>query len=126
MHMSTAPLITIFVRHSADCKYAGDEFSKRCNCRKHLRWSHEGKQRRRKAGTRSWSEAEAVKSRILAQLTGQAPPDTPAEGVALDSALEVFNADKANQGLTSDIQGRYTRELARLKSFCEGQGVFTV
>ena len=27
--MSTAPLITIFVRHSANCKYIGDEF---CKC----------------------------------------------------------------------------------------------
>ena len=26
------PIITIFVRHSADCKYAGDEFEKRCRC----------------------------------------------------------------------------------------------
>jgi len=29
-----APLITIFVRHSADCKYMGDEFCKRCKCKK--------------------------------------------------------------------------------------------
>jgi len=27
--MSTTPLVTIFVRHSTDCKYAGDEFCKR-------------------------------------------------------------------------------------------------
>jgi hypothetical protein len=33
--MSTAPVITIFVRHSADCKYYGEEFYKKCNCRKH-------------------------------------------------------------------------------------------
>ena len=43
--MST-PLITIFVRHSTidgkPCKYAGDEFSKRCDCRKHLRWTANG------------------------------------------------------------------------------------
>lgn len=32
-----APLITIFVRHSPDCKYVGDEFGKRCKCKKHLR-----------------------------------------------------------------------------------------
>jgi hypothetical protein len=34
-----APLITIFVHHSPDCNYAGDKFSKRCDCRKHFRWS---------------------------------------------------------------------------------------
>jgi len=27
---STAPVITIFVRHSEDCKYKGDEFCRRC------------------------------------------------------------------------------------------------
>jgi hypothetical protein len=33
--MSTAPVITIFVRHGADCKYYGEEFYRKCNCRKH-------------------------------------------------------------------------------------------
>ena len=51
-------LITIFVRQSADCKYHGDEFCKQCNCRKHPRWTQNGVQHRRKAGTRSWGEAD--------------------------------------------------------------------
>src|SRR5438128_8391581 len=50
-----SPIITIFVRHSASCKYAGDEFEKRCRCPKHLRWSHERKQHRASAHTRSWA-----------------------------------------------------------------------
>jgi hypothetical protein len=29
--MSTAPVITIFVSHSSDCKYKGDEFAERAN-----------------------------------------------------------------------------------------------
>ncbi len=121
-----SPVITIFVRHSEDCKYAGDEFCKRCNCRKHLRWTHAGKQHRRKAGTRSWAEAEDRKRRLEDQLAGRTPTELPAEGVSLESALDVFKADKANQGFTADIQGRYARELSRLKSFCERQGVYTV
>ena len=40
--MSPAPTITIFVRHSTDCKYKGDEFYRRCNCRKHFRWFANG------------------------------------------------------------------------------------
>jgi hypothetical protein len=31
------PVITIFVRYTPGCMYAGDEFYRRCNCRKHLR-----------------------------------------------------------------------------------------
>ena len=54
--MST--VVTIFVRNSAACKYVGDEFHKGCRCRKHLRWSKDGKQYRITAGTRSWEGAE--------------------------------------------------------------------
>ncbi len=39
-----SPVVTVFVRHSPDCKYKGDETWKKCNCRKHLRWTHGGKQ----------------------------------------------------------------------------------
>jgi hypothetical protein len=66
-----APLITIFVRHAADCKYAGDEFCKRCNCHKHLRWSRNGKQYRRKSGSRTWAAAEDAKRRLEEELTGR-------------------------------------------------------
>jgi hypothetical protein len=34
----SSTIITIFVRHSKGCKYAYDEFAKRCDCRKHFRW----------------------------------------------------------------------------------------
>jgi len=37
--MGTTPVVAVYVRHSPDCKYKGDEYDKRCNCRKHLRWS---------------------------------------------------------------------------------------
>ena len=62
-----APLITIFVRHSQDCKYVGDEFCKRCRCNKHLRWSMHGKQYRKKTGSRSWAGAEDAAWNIMAQ-----------------------------------------------------------
>ncbi len=52
--MPAVPLIEIFVRHNADCERQGDERWKRCNCRKHLRWSCQGKQYRRSAKTRFW------------------------------------------------------------------------
>ena len=71
------PVITIFVRHSADCKYAGDEFEKRCRCPKHLRWSHERKQHRVSARTRSWPVAEDKKREIEDQLSGRTPEVKP-------------------------------------------------
>src|ERR1700719_2196735 len=123
--MST-PLITIYVRHSPGCKYAGDEFTKRCNCRKHLRWSQGKKQFRRKAGTRSWTEAEEVKAIIAAQLSGKPVPEE--RGKTIDAALTLFHADKLAQGWTAGVLGKYARELSRLQPWAQNQAppVFTV
>jgi integrase/recombinase XerD len=120
------PVVTIFVRHASDCRYAGDEFSKRCNCRKHFRWTLEGKQHRRKAGTRSWAEAEELKRDLEDQLAGRIPEGKPEPGRDIQAAIEVFIQDKRNQGITEKVVGKYTRELARLRVYCERQNVFTV
>lgn len=124
--MST-PIITIMVRHSKGCKYVGDESCKRCNCRKHLRWSLGGKQFRKPAGTRSWAEAEKAKDRVEAQLSGRPAPKDES-GFPLQEAIRLFRADKDNQGVTETVKGKYKRELDRLRKFCEGQRepVFTV
>jgi integrase/recombinase XerD len=122
--MST-PLITVFVRHAADCKYFGDEFSKRCNCRKHFRWTQNGKQQRRKANTRSWTEAEENKRRLEDELAGRFPEVKP-EGHSIQDSITVFLQDKTNQGITDKVIGKYTRELARLREYCERNKVYTV
>ncbi|HEX4783044.1 MAG TPA: integrase, partial [Candidatus Sulfotelmatobacter sp.] len=113
--MSAAPVITIFVRHTPGCKWAAEEFAKGCKCRKHFRWSHDGKQHRRKAGTRSWAEAEELKRKLEDQLAGRVPDVKPEqEGQRLiQDAIEVFLQDKKVQGVTDSVLGKYTRELAR-------------
>ena len=121
-----APLITIFVRHSGGCKYGGDEFTKRCNCKKHLRWTQNGKQHRLKTGSRSWAGAEEKKRELEAQLGGRADSAPSSPPRTLADAVEIFLADKKTQGITADVLGRYTRELARLRDFSERKGVFTV
>jgi len=117
-------LVTVFTRHAVGCKYEGNEFARRCDCRKHLRWTSGGKQHRKAAGTRSWAEAEKVKRSIEDQLDGRASEhkDAPKD---LGECIEVFIKDKRVQGLTKDGIGKYTRELARLKDFCKHQGVYT-
>ncbi len=121
-----APVITIFVRHSADCKYAGDEFTKRCQCKKHLRWTQNGKQFRRKTGQRSWAGAEDAKRDLEAQLTGRAPAPSADGGLLLDSAIDTFLASKAAQGLQGGVCDAYKRQLKRLRDFSEASGAFTV
>jgi site-specific recombinase XerD len=118
-------VITIFVRHSPDCKYRGDEFHKGCRCRKHFRWSQNGKQFRKTAGTRSWSEAEENKRRLEDSLAGRTPKQS-GEGRSIESAIEVFIQDKTNQGVTDKVLGKYTLELRRFKEYCATKNVFTV
>lgn len=85
------PLITIYVRHTPGCKYDGDEFTKRCDCRKHLRWSHNGTQHRRQAGTRSWAEAEKAKRQIEDSYASGSEP-TP---VKIERAVTIKDATNA-------------------------------
>ena len=123
--MST-PLITIFVRHTPGCKWAGEEFAKQCKCRKHLRWSHGGKQHRKQAGTRSWAEAEEVKRRLEAQFRGDTSAHDDAPAVLLRTALDSFIQNKQGQGISTDVTERNRRELSRFATFAESRGVFTV
>jgi integrase/recombinase XerD len=119
------PFITIFVRHTPGCKYAGDEFTKRCNCRKHFRWTQGGKQYRKQAGTRSWAEAEENKRALEDQLTGRQPaPETG--GLLLSAAITTFEANKEAQGVVKKVRQMYARELKRLREFSEGRGLLTV
>lgn len=124
--MST-PVVTIFVRHAAGCKYAGDEQARRCRCRKHLRWTANGKQHRMKAGTRSWEEAEDAKRRLVDQLTGKSDaPVTLPSPKTIDDAVRLFIAEKKIQGLTPDLIRKYELWLGRLQAHCESRGVYTV
>jgi integrase/recombinase XerD len=123
--MSTTTVITIFARHSPGCRYAGDEFAKSCRCRKHLRWSHAGTQHRKKAGTRSWAEAEEVKRRLESQLRGD-PIKIEEDAVSLRAALDSFIKNKEGQNISTDVVERNRREITRLTDFAENNGCFTV
>jgi integrase/recombinase XerD len=121
----TTPTVTIFVRHAAGCKYAGDEFTKRCTCRKHVRWTSDGEQHRRAAGTRSWTEAENFRRTIEDQFLGREHiSEKSANGVRDSVAL--FLQDKKLQGVTQGVMKKYTLELSRLTNFCNDNRIFTI
>jgi site-specific recombinase XerD len=120
-----APLVTIFVRHSEDCKYNGDESEKRCRCAKHLRWTANGKQHRRAARARSWAEAEEKKRELEDQLAGRTPT-LAKKGRLIEEAVKVFIQDKEVQGVSGGVVKKYTLELRRLREYCERKGVLTV
>jgi site-specific recombinase XerD len=125
--MTRPVVLTLFVRHAPKCKWAGDEFAKRCNCRKHFRWrASDGVQHRRAAGTRSWTEAEAIKRDLEDQLSGRTAPDAATTITQISDAVAVFLKDKQVQGISASAQGKYTRELARLVDHCAKQRVYAV
>lgn len=124
--MST-PIITVFVRHSEDCKYKHEEFSRRCDCRKHFRWTQNGKQYRRKAGTRSWGEAEEIKRQLQDELAGRTPEANPENNIrTVSDAVSLFITDKKVQGVSDGVVARYKSELGRFQTYCERENVFTV
>jgi hypothetical protein len=96
--MST-PVVTIFVRHSLDCRYKGDEFNKRCRCSKHLRWSHNGKQHRRSAKAHSWAEAEVAKRRVEEQFKpANERTKSAIEHETIQQAIDLFVSFKTSEG----------------------------
>jgi integrase/recombinase XerD len=121
------PLITIFVRHSKGCPYQGDEFNKRCRCKKHLTWTLAGKQERRKTGTGSWAEAEEVKKNIEASFEPMKPVDEKKDAPKMwGDAIDLFITDRRNQELDEGVIKKYLRELGRFRIFMEKRTKFFV
>jgi len=120
------PIITIFVRHTPGCKYEGEEFAKSCRCRKHFRWSKGGKQFRKTAGTRSWTQAEENKLQLQAQLTGVPIPHAPKERLTVADAVETFMAAKRQDGLEPPTLQKLAKATARIQDFCHAEGVYVL
>jgi integrase/recombinase XerD len=123
--MST-PVITIYVRHSVGCKYAGEEFARRCDCRKHLRWTANGRQQRLKTGSRSWEEAEEVKHRLIDQLSGKETVSDMGTARTVQECMDIFLADKSVQGFGQSSYDKYKLELGRLVAYLTGVGIFNI
>ena len=121
-HVST-PLITIFVRHSAGFKYAGDEFARRCDCRKHFSWTQNGTQHRVKAGTRSWEEAAAIKRQLRVQLAGRTSETRQEDGARpLQEGIRIFLDQKRYAASRPECSGNThaswndSRRVVRIKA----------
>jgi integrase/recombinase XerD len=117
------PSITIFVRHSGACKYAGDETWKRCDCRKSLRWFQGGRQYKRSAKTRSWTQAEEEKRKLEEKFEAGAKPTAleTSDRKTLERAIELFISDKRSAGRGDAVVDKYERELARFREFAENR-----
>ena len=62
-------VVSVYVRHRATCSHASrGEFYRGCQCTKWLRYSRQGRQHRRPAGTRTWGIAEEKAADLQRQL----------------------------------------------------------
>ena len=120
------PSITIFVRHAPSCKYRDGETWKRCDCRKHLRWSQDGRQYRRSAETRSWQQAEEKKRELERQFEeGGKPTAVVADDrKTIARAVELFLLEKKTEGVNGSVLKKYERELGRLQNYLESRSKF--
>jgi site-specific recombinase XerD len=122
--MPETPVVTIFVRHSADCKYKDDEHWKRCNCRKHLRWSYDKRQYRQSARTRSWGEAENAKRRLEGSFASGGKAAAQENNFkTIECCVHSFIAAKEGQKITGGVVNKYRRELGRLETFLASRGI---
>ena len=71
-------LLSVFTRHSSDCKYADDRTYRRCNCPKWIGGQVKKDYFRKSAGTRQWGEAEELRLKLEDALLKGLPPFGPA------------------------------------------------
>jgi integrase/recombinase XerD len=120
------PSITIFVRHSEDCKYRDDESYKSCRCAKHFRYTHDGKQVRQSARTRFWKTAEETRRKLEASFAADvaAVAIQPETKKTIERAVEQFVTSKRTSGMSAQVLQKYERELGRFESFMAQRSKF--
>jgi integrase/recombinase XerD len=124
--LAEPPVVTIYVRHSESCSHTGDEFYKRCDCRKWVRWTgHEGEQQKKTTKCRTWAGAERFRSNLMdsfaAIIRGKSVSDTR-QSVTPREAVDKFLSAKRGENLDRQIQKKYERELGRFVDFCAVHG----
>jgi integrase/recombinase XerD len=126
LSVPSIPTITIFVRHSEDCKFKGDETYKGCRCPKHLRYTHDGKQVRQSARTRFWKTAEERRRQLEASFAADvsAVAIVPETKKTIERTIELFITDKRAEALSEQVLKKYERELGRFESFMASRSKF--
>jgi integrase len=71
-------LLSVFTRHTSDCKFKSDRTWRRCNCPKWIGGQVNKDYFRQSAGTRQWGEAEDLRLKLEEALAKGLPPFGPA------------------------------------------------
>ena len=124
LSLDSLPEVVIFVRHSPDCQFKDEgEQYRGCRCRKHLRYSYRGEQKRLSAKTRSWVDAEKQRTTLLRQFrVTEDPVLEPTDRTTISQAVETFLTRKRTENASAGVVKKYDRELHSLVSFCSARG----
>jgi len=71
------PILSVYTRHSADCKYASNRLFRRCSCPKWIGGRVDHKRFRKSAGTRHWDIAEEYRLFLEEAWTKELSPFSP-------------------------------------------------
>lgn len=118
----SASVVTVYARHRASCTHASrGEFYRGCKCPKWLRYSRQGKQHRRAAGTRTWGIAEERASDLQRQLdaglAGVIPIIVKAEQPTIAECIETFISAKESEGISPRRVKKLRHQLAAFEKY---------
>jgi len=91
---------------------------------KHFRWTQNGTHTAARQGP--VLGLKLSKSGMTWRTSSRARAEQAGEREGLQDCIDLFIQDKKVQGITEDRLGRYTRELDRLRQYCERSGVYTI
>jgi site-specific recombinase XerD len=133
------PVVTVFVRHQGDCRYAnrqGRAFARDCNCVKWLRYSGEAcfcrgrnlpphRQHRLTTGSRSWSIADDQRAELQRKLntgeSGTIPPAVETKQQTVKQSIETFITAKESEGASVATVRKLRHQLGLLEEFLSKQ-----
>lgn len=126
------PTITIVTRHKAGCKYADDPLNKICRCWRSLRWfgdpfdTADRRVHYEATHERTWAGASRVMLEKQKVWEEQDRGVTPAPKSSVAGAVELYIADKKQQGLETGTVKKNSLTVNRLRDFCDLQGISLV
>src|SRR5262249_844123 len=120
--------VIVFTCHFRACKYAGDRFYRRCDCKKWLEYFHNHRQIRRSAKTRSFErasqDARQLEQELEAAVRGEVVYKKTAH-ITVKDAIDRHIAERETTGKAKEASGirKVKRMLGRLKDYCDSKGV---
>ena len=83
-------MLSVYTRHSQDCKHVNDKLWHRCHCPKWIWGSHQGEFVRTSARTRLWDEAERLRHRMESPDTAPPEPESLPPTAPLPAAVALL------------------------------------